>query len=112
MITESMAEALVHVAFDSLGDLVERGIEARRESACWREQKWRALIELTNAWRIKQRKRPRRQPLRTIYMIHAASQCIANKETCQHISEAVTRKLAEAKDRIAKGDFPGQSRAT
>lgn len=102
MITEAMAEALVNAAFDGLGDLVERGVEARRRSACWRKEKWKAMIELVNFDRKLRRKKPRWQPIRRARLRIATAQCTANKRTCQAISDAVDRRLASEKDRLAK----------
>lgn len=110
MITESMAAALVDAAFDSIGELVREGIRERRANACWRQQKWRALIEMTNEYRSSIGKKPRVQPLRNLWRIQAGAMCTANKATCRMIDDAVTRKLAEAKDRIAKGDLAGLAR--
>lgn len=104
MITEHMAAALVDAAFDGLGDLVERVTELRRKNACWRKEKWRAFIELTNFDRKLRDRKPRWQPLRRLYLRRASAQCTANKRTCSAISDAVDRRLAESKDRLAKGD--------
>lgn len=97
-----MAEALVNAAFDGLGDLVERAVDARRASACWRKEKWRALIELVNFDRKLRGKNPRWQPIRRAKLRIATAQCTANKRTCQTISDAVDRCLASKKDQLAK----------